>query len=120
MTQIKGFEEFLSRVDADRLSRMDITPETFESLLPYAMALGVEKRWAKAWDGLYREPPQWYSSTQGGPFRPSTFVGDLSSFASRTGSAMRSQPRSSSGSSGFGGGGGSSGGGFGGGGGGGW
>jgi len=38
--QIKGFQEFMNRVDADRLKRMP--PDTFEKFLPYAMALGVE------------------------------------------------------------------------------
>lgn len=121
LQQAKGFEEFLGRVDADRIKRMNITPETFETLLPYAMALGVEKKWAKAWSELYREPPEWYSGVHGRGFHVSSFVGDLSNISSQTGSAMMSQPRSS-GSSGFGGGGGGgfSGGGFGGGGGGGW
>ena len=122
LEKVKGFEEFLSRVDGDRLRRMNVTPEAFESLLPYAMALGVEKRWARAWEEIYREPPDWYASAHGRPFRPSHFIGDLNDVAARTGAAMTSEPRSS-GSSGFGGGGGgggSSGGGFGGGGGGGW
>lgn len=122
LQQAKGFEEFLGRVDADRIKRMNITPETFEALLPYAMALGLEKKWAKAWAELYREPPNWYSAADGRGFHVSSFVGDLSNITSQTGSAMMSQPRSS-GSSGFGGGGGGggfSGGGFGGGGGGGW
>ncbi|HXO37473.1 MAG TPA: DUF2207 domain-containing protein, partial [Candidatus Acidoferrum sp.] len=38
--QIQGFQEFMNRVDADRLKRMP--PDTFEKFLPYAMALGVE------------------------------------------------------------------------------
>ena len=35
--QIRGFQEFMNRVDADRLKRMP--PDTFEKFLPYAMAL---------------------------------------------------------------------------------
>ena len=38
--QVLGFQEFMNRVDADRLKRMP--PDTFEKFLPYAMALGVE------------------------------------------------------------------------------
>ncbi|MGE5851141.1 MAG: DUF2207 domain-containing protein, partial [Candidatus Methylomirabilota bacterium] len=45
---VLGFEEFLSRVETDRLQRMVKTPEMFEKFLPYAMALGVEKSWARA------------------------------------------------------------------------
>src|SRR5271154_3538183 len=39
-TSVLGFQEFMNRVDADRLKTMP--PDTFEKFLPYAMALGVE------------------------------------------------------------------------------
>jgi uncharacterized membrane protein len=92
---------------------MVTSPEMFERFLPYAMAFGVEDRWAAAFDGLYRDPPQWYSGNGGyGDFRASSFTSRMSSLSSSAGSTMSSSP-SSSGS----GGGGSSGGGSGGGGG---
>jgi len=82
------------------------------------MALGVEKNWSKAFQGILTEPPQWYQGSSFGPtFYPSSFVGNLSSLSSQAGDIMSSAP-TSSGSSGFGGGGGGSGGGGGGGGGG--
>ena len=95
------------------------SPEMFERYLPHAMALQVEKKWARAFEDLYKEPPDWYSGPHGRRFRPTIFVTDLGGMSHRVGSAMSSQPRSSGGS-GFSGGGGSSGGGFGGGGGGGF
>jgi uncharacterized membrane protein len=115
---VLGFEEFLSRVEADRYDRMIKTPEMFEKYLPFAMALGVEKSWVRAFENIYREPPQWYRGPSGHRFHPRTFVNDLGHMSSRAGAVMASAPRSSGGS-GFGGGG-SSGGGFGGGGGGGF
>jgi len=118
---ILGFEEFLSRVEGDRLQRMVKTPETFEKFLPYAMALGVEKNWARAFEGIYKQPPDWYRGTHFDGFSSRSFVNNLSSMSGAAATAMASSPRSSSGS-GFsgGGGGGSSGGGMGGGGGGGF
>lgn len=113
-----GFSEFLGRVEQDRFDRVVKTPEMFEKYLPYAMAFGQEKKWARAFDDIYREPPEWYRGRPGSQFVAHSFVGDLSNMASRTSTAMASSPRGSSGSSGFGGG--SSGGGFGGGGGGGF
>lgn len=107
-----GFREFLSRVESDRYRRMVTSPEMFERYLPYAMAFGVEERWAAAFDGLYRDPPQWYSGSGYGDFRASSFTSRMSTLSSSAGSTMSSSP-SSSGS----GGGGSSGGGSGGGGG---
>lgn len=119
--QILGFQEFMNRVDADRLKRMP--PDTFEKFLPYAMALGVEHRWAQAFKDIVRDPPSWYYSPTGyGPYgwNPIFFTNSMHSMSSDMHSVMVSAPRSSSTGSGFsgGGGGGFSGGGFGGGGGG--
>lgn len=117
-TWLRGFEEFLGRVEKDRLERLVDSPAVFEKFLPYAMAFGVESNWARAFDGLATQPPTWYHTSDGRSFRPHLFVADLGRMSSVAGSAMTSAPRSSSGSSGFSGG--SSGGGFGGGGGGGF
>ena len=104
--KLRGFREFLERVDGDRLRRMKIAPDAFEKMLPFAMALGVEKKWGEAFDGLAQEPPRWYHTRHGRPFRPAVFVGDLGRMSTATASTMASQPRSSgSGGSGFGGGG---------------
>jgi uncharacterized membrane protein len=92
------------------------TPELFEKYLPYAMAFGVERSWARAFDDIYQSPPDWYRGNDFGGFRAHSFTNSLSRMSSVTGAAMATAPRSGSGSSGFGGGGGFSGGGFGGGG----
>lgn len=109
---VLGFREFLERVESDRYRQMITSPEMFERYLPYAMAFGVEDRWASAFDDLYRDPPDWYSGGGYNGFRPSRFTSRMSSMSSTAGSTLSSSP-SSSGS----GGGGSSGGGSGGGGG---
>ena len=117
---VLGFEDFLVHVESDRFNRMIKTPEMFEKFLPFAMALGVEKNWSRAFQGIMTQPPQWYRGSSYGPnFYPMMFTNDLGSMSSRASSVMTSAPRSSGGS-GFSGGGGSSGGGFGGGGGGGF
>ncbi|HSJ15319.1 MAG TPA: DUF2207 domain-containing protein [Longimicrobiales bacterium] len=118
LREIRGFEEFVERVELDRMTRLVDRPELFEKYLPFAMAFGLEKRWARAFDGIFTEPPTWYHSRHAGPFRTGMFISDLGRMSQATSSTLRSAPRSSSGSSGFGGG--SSGGGFGGGGGGGF
>ena len=62
------------------------TPEMFEKFLPFAMALGVEDNWAKAFEGIYKEPPSWYSGPGGvHMFRPCTFTNNLG--------VMSTQPR---------------------------
>ncbi len=112
----RGFEEFVGRVERDTLERAE-AKNLFESLLPYAMALGISNRWAKKFEGLYADPPSWYTGSHiGTSFSSRSFERGLSGAMAATGSALSSTPRSS-GSSGSGG---SSGGGGGGGGGGSW
>ncbi len=118
LEKVLGFREFLSRVEGDRLERMVKTPEMFEKFLPFAMALGVEANWAKAFEGIYSQPPSWYSGPGGvHTFRATSFTQNLGVMSTAAATTMASAPRSSGGS-GFSGG--SSGGGFGGGGGGGF
>lgn len=112
---VLGFEEFLTRVEADRFDRLIKTPELFEKFLPYAMALGVEQNWARAFESIVMTAPAWYQGSDLAQFNTRGFTSRMGDMASRTGSTMTSAPRSSSGS-GFSSGG-SSGGGFGGGGG---
>jgi hypothetical protein len=107
--QVLGFEEFMNRVDADRLKRMP--PDTFEKYLPYAMALGVEHRWAKAFEGIIQNPPTWYQGDWT-TFNTFYFVNSLGAMSQQATSAFVAAPRSSSSASGWSGGGFSSGGGY--------
>ena len=89
----------------------------FERLLPFAVAFGVERIWAKRFESLNITQPNWYHSYSSSHFSSYMLVNSLnSSFRSITTAATPT--RSSTGhSSGFGGGGFSGGGGGGGGGG---
>jgi len=117
---IRGFEEFLGRVESHRLASLPLTPELFERYLPYAMALKLDSRWAQAFEGICKEPPRWYvGDGHLTGFHSASFSSDMQTMSACAGAAMQSVPRSSdsSGFSGGGGGGGFSGGGSGGGGG---
>lgn len=133
MDQIDGFKMYLETAEKNRLNFQGapaMTVSRFESLLPFAIALGVEKPWSEHFEGeLERHAvadadtdysPGWYRgnawSSSGG------FSRTVAAATSGMSAAMISAQPASSSSSGFssGGGGGSSGGGGGGGGGGGW
>jgi uncharacterized membrane protein len=108
---VLGFQEFMNRVDKDRIQRMP--PDTFEKFLPYAMALGVEHHWAQAFDGIVKDPPSWYASPNGYTgFSPLFFSSSMHSMATDMHQVFVSSPRASSSGSGFSSGGGFSGGGF--------
>ena len=61
---ILGFQEFMNRAEKDQLERMG-DKELFSKYLPYAIALDVVEHWAKAFKGIYQDPPDWYTSPGG-------------------------------------------------------
>jgi len=130
LDEIEGLELYLTVAEKGRLNMAeapDMSTGHFEELLPYAVALGVEKPWARAFEGWLATAagaavaasyhPHWYSGRSFDARHVSDSIGSTAS--AMAGSFQTSLPApksSSSGSSG----GGSSGGGGGGGGGGGW
>jgi uncharacterized membrane protein len=98
LEKVLGFEEFLTRVESDRFQRVVKTPQMFETFLPFAMALGVEQNWVRAFDGIYTQSPAWYQGTSVADFRPRSFVNNLSQMSTVAGTVMSSAPRSSGGS----------------------
>ncbi|WP_310468295.1 DUF2207 domain-containing protein [Sphingomonas sp.] len=126
LDRIAGFRHYLSITEGERIDRMTApkdTPELFEKYLPYAIALGVENRWADRFSGVLAAAAAqgsqgfaWYSGSHNAWDNPGGFVDSVGASLASTVSAASTAPGSSSGS----GGGGSSGGGGGGGGGGGW
>lgn len=130
MDGVEGLRTYLTLAEKDRLNMQGapkMSPRHFETLLPYAVALGVEKPWTRTFEtwlasaeagaaaGAYE--PGWYIGAHPGDFG-GRIGGFSSSMASTIASTIPAPPKSSS--SGFSSGGGFSGGGGGGGGGGGW
>lgn len=130
MDGIEGLRLYLTVAEKDRMNIQgapQMSPQHFETLLPYAVALGVEKPWSQTFE-------TWLASAAAGTaataYAPGWYSGNYSNFGDRIGgfsSSMASTiastipaPVSSSSSSFSSGGGGSSGSGGGGGGGGGW
>lgn len=112
-----GFKLYLETAERYRLQ--NLTPDLFEKFLPYAMMFGIEKKWAKAFEGMQVPPPSWYhgalvagsmgDGVSGAGFSASAFS---SSFSSSFASAFSSSAGSgASGGGGAGGGGGGGGGG---------
>lgn len=118
---ILGLKEYLTVAEKDRIkfhNAPEKNPKLFEKLLPFAMVLGVEKEWARQFEGIYNQQPSWYQDSTGGYLSAIYLASSLNSFQSSANTTLASRPSSAaSGGSGFSGG---SGGGFGGGGGGSW
>jgi len=125
LSDILGLSEYIKRAEVDRIEFHDApekSPHLFEKLLPYAIALNLTRIWTKQFEGLLREPPEWYGG--GTTFHGDLFALSLLRLSSGMERTFASAPRTARGGrSAWGGGsfgGGFSGGGFGGGGGGGW
>lgn len=130
MAGIEGLKTYLTLAERDRLNMAGspkMSPQHFETLLPYAVALGVERPWSDTFETWLASAaagaaaaayqPAWY---HGGSFSDfGTSIGGFSSSMASTIASTIPEPKSSS-SSGFSSSGGFSGGGGGGGGGGGW
>ncbi len=95
-----GFEEFLTKVEAPRYEKITKTPELFEKFLPFAMALGVEQNWVRAFESMYTQSPTWHTGTDPTGFHPRPFVSSLGQMSNRAETVMASTPRSA-GESGF-------------------
>jgi uncharacterized membrane protein len=119
--ELLGFREFIDRAEKDRIEKLaKDDPTLFDRVLPYALVFGLEDKWAGAFKDMYKEPPDWYhSSNYGSAFTPNIFVNDIGRSLGVMSRSLSSTPRRSGGS-GFSSGGGFSGGGSGGGGGGSW
>lgn len=113
---ILGLKQYIQVAEKERIAFHNDPKkgtEVFERLLPFAMILGLEKKWAKEFEHVYMENPQWYSSSTSNPL---LFAHSLHAFSTFSSSAFAPMATNGSGS----GGGGFSGGGGGGGGGGSW
>ena len=101
---ILGFQEFMNRAEKDKLERMG-EKDLFSKYLPYAIALDVVDHWAKAFTGIYQDPPNWYVSPAGfQTFTPYAFAHSMNTVTSNLSSAVFSAPRGSGGGGGGGGG----------------
>ena len=115
LNHLKGFKEFLSVTDKERFkfhNAPEKNAEQFMRLLPYAIALRVEKEWSSVFKDIQISSPDWYEGQ--GTFSALALTNDISAFSGSFAGATSSPSSGGSGGGGF------SGGGSGGGGGGSW
>ena len=99
MDGVEGLRMCLRTAESDRVAGFESpekTPEPFERLLPYAIALDVENEWTKRFDSVFadaaraggRDPtPSWYCGSS---------LSSIGSLSSSLGSAMTSAISSAS------------------------
>lgn len=127
---IEGFLMYMKAAEEKQLQFSNspaLTPQLFEKLLPFAMALGIDKIWGEKFKNIILQAmqdntyhPGWYVGSNFNTFNFHSIGNDITSTINQSSVAPSSSGSSGGGWSSGSGGGGSSGGGGGGGGGGGW
>lgn len=110
LNHLEGFKLFLSVTDKERFdfhNAPEKSPELFMKYLPYAVAFGVEEKWAKVFADLTIPNPDWYEGSGGiSAFSATALTSDLASFSGSFSASSGTSGSSGGGSSGGGGGGG--------------
>src|SRR5690606_3223898 len=112
MDGIEGLRTYLTLAEKDRLNMAGaptMSPQHFETLLPYAVALGVEKPWSRTFEtwlataaagtAAAAYAPGWYSGSDPGRFGDR--IGNFSSSMASTIASTIPTPTASTSSSGF-------------------
>jgi uncharacterized membrane protein YgcG len=90
--KVLGFKMYMETAEKYRVQ--NLTPETFEKFLPYAIVFGIEKQWAEKFKDIYKGTPDWYEGDIS-TFNTIYLVNSLSTFNTTTASAMTVSPSSS-------------------------
>jgi uncharacterized membrane protein len=103
--ELKGFKMYMKTAEEHRLNILtppERTPELFEKLLPYAMALDVSNQWCKKFDNVLKQfnyRPTWYHNEA--DFSTAGFTATFTDLNTSFGSSVRKTSRGwSSGSGG--------------------
>lgn len=109
LDHLKGFKEFLSVTEKERYAFHNAptkSPEQFMEYLPYAIAFGVEKKWAEVFKDITIPDPDWYEGAGTAHFSATNLTTSLGAFSTAFASSSGSSGSSGGGSVGGGGGGG--------------
>lgn len=113
LDHLRGFKDFLSVTESQRYifhNAPAINAEHFMEYLPYAIAFGVEKEWAKTFEKITIPTPDWYDGGDIHTFNAVSLTQSLGAFStalaatSAPGNASSGGGRSGGGSGGGGGG----------------
>jgi uncharacterized membrane protein len=109
---LKGFKLFLEMTEKERYdfhNAPEKSPEQFMEYLPYAIAFGVEDKWAKVFEGITIPNPEWYDGGSVSTFNATNLTTSLgafsTAFAASSGTSASSGGGHAGGGSGGGGGG---------------
>jgi len=80
--KVMGFKMYLET--AERYRVQNLTPETFEKYLSYAIMFGIEQSWAEKFKDIYKTPPDWFEASSWNSFSAYIFVRHTIEFSSNS------------------------------------
>lgn len=90
--KILGFKMYMETAEKYRVQ--NLTPETFEKFLSYAIVFGIEEKWAETFKDIYKGSPDWYEGNTD-TFSTIYLANSLGRFNTTAASAMTVSPNSS-------------------------
>jgi len=75
--QSLGLKEYINTAEKYRMQFQE-KENIFEKLLPFAIVFNIVDKWAKAFEGIYTTPPQWYEGSYAAQFSAIQFSNSLS------------------------------------------
>lgn len=90
---ILGFRDYIKTAEKYRAQFYE-KENIFEKYLPYAISFNMVKKWAKAFEGIYNRPPQWYETRYPTVFTIQIFSNSLNFTTSQITRALTFSPRS--------------------------
>ncbi len=114
MGKILGLKNFIRTAELEKLNQLvEEDPEYFFNILPYAYVMGLTDKWAKKFENIRIERPDWFMTDSDAGYIPAIYMGSAMNNLSRElGSSISEAISSGSDDGGGFSGGGSSGGGF--------
>ncbi len=101
MEKILGFKDFILHAEKDRINMMvNDNPQYFFNVLPYAMVLGITDKWARKFESITIESPNWYNSNTDRRFNSVEFAGVMTASVNHMTNILSQSPASSSSGSG--------------------
>ena len=98
LEHIKGLEEYISRAELPTLE-LAAQRDTFEKLLPYAMALNLSEVWVDRFKDLYMPPPEWLDTSSRDPIRTPLLWRHINRSSNYMGRSLAMMPRTEAASS---------------------
>jgi len=99
--ELLGLKHFIENSTLTKLEELvEKDPEYFSKVLPYSIVMGVHQTWAKKFEAISKDRPDWYKYPQSQGYTPSLFTARIIEFMNRVNIVFHLRPPKQSSNSG--------------------